>query len=92
MIKLMYIRKRGALLDDFLKRQIKEADLSEVTLTNHYLDESNYLEKYDLHGYYNLVLLDENDQFIHAICQPFSSEDIELTIRFGKMLILTMED
>lgn len=90
MIKVMYIRKRDALLEPFLSRQIKNTDLSEVEFSSHFLDEDGLLEKYPvLRGYYNIVFLDMNNSVIDYICNPFSSSDLKSKISYCKKLILS---
>ena len=89
MIKIIYLYKQNAMLNSFLGRQIRET-LLEGTLFSSYSLENrpDLADKYNIYKYHTVIFEDLKGNEISRIEDPFSSQDIEDSIKEAKQFIV----
>lgn len=90
MLRVFYAHKQNDLLNQFMERQIREANIPEdVRFSSWSIDLNEMMaESYELTHHHNLIFKDEKDNLLAIHEGPFSSSELEILIDFAKGLII----
>jgi hypothetical protein len=87
MITTIYVYKENDILNPFIERQIKEAELDGVKLNAFAIDSNPDLaEYYDVRYHHTVIFKDTKDNELYRIEGPFSADQLKKAHNIAKTL------